>query len=266
MNMSRTVVGVPRRAALLLLGGGLVAACSNRVPDDTQPRLPDFDEGYGPLEDGQYVLPPVPKQYTAGLNRHALVSYPGDEPPNSIIVDPFAKFLFYTLGGGQAMRYPIAVGRQGLGFKGQATVKVKKEWPGWIPTANMVRSEPEVYAKYADGIEGGLRSPLGARALYLYRGDRDTYFRIHGTNDLPSIGHNSSAGCIRLFNQDIIDLYGRVEIPCDVRVRTLDESVALEGMDVAHRGDDMAPTVTDVDTGATIMEDQVPIGPGDVSG
>ena len=240
--------GIPRRSALLMLGGFL-AACASTPPNDTvgRARPAAYDAGYGPLEDGEYVLPHVDQQYTAGLNKHTQVSYPGTEPAGDIVIDPHAKFLFFVMGDGTAMRYPIAVGRQGLGFTGQAVIKRKEEWPGWIPTANMIRSEPEVYAKYADGIPGGLRSPLGARALYLYRGNRDTYFRIHGTNDLPSIGHNSSAGCIRLFNQDIIDLYNRVDLGSTVRVRTLDESVALEGNDVAHRGDDMAPTVTDID-------------------
>ena len=228
--------------------GGLVSACA-RPPEDTTPAYGagEFDEGYGPLEDGEYVLPHIDKQYTAGVNRYALVTYTEPDPANSIVVDPASKFLFYVLGDGTAWRYPIAVGREGLSFKGRASVRVKKEWPGWTPTANMVRREPEVYAKYAGGVPGGLRSPLGARALYLYRGGRDTYYRIHGTNDLPSIGHNSSAGCIRLFNQDIIRLFDQVEIPTEVRVRTLEESERIEGYETAHRGDDMAPTVTDID-------------------
>ncbi|MCR8724179.1 L,D-transpeptidase [Frigidibacter sp. ROC022] len=234
--------------------GGFVSACAARPDDTAPPTTQAYDEGYGPLEDGEYVLPHVDPAYTAGVNKRALVTYTGDEAAGSIIVDPFAKFLFYTLGDGTAMRYPIAVGREGRGFRGTATVKLKKKWPGWMPTQNMIRTEPEVYAKYAAGVPGGLRSPLGARALYLYRGNRDTYYRIHGTNDLPSIGHNSSAGCIRLFNHDIIDLYDRVEIPSHVRVRTLDESVEKEGLEMAHRGDDMAPTVTDIDTGAIEIE------------
>ena len=240
-----------RRSALVLLGGTL-AACAAPEAREATPST-SFDEGYGPLEDGDYVLPHIEPEYTAGVNKRTLVTFNGDDGPGMIVVDPFAKFLFYTLGDGTAIRYPIAVGREGRGFRGTATVRVKREWPGWTPTKNMIRTEPEVYAKYAGGVPGGLRSPLGARALYLYRGRRDTYYRIHGTNDLPSIGHNSSAGCIRLFNQDIIDLYNRVEIPTEVRVRTLEESVMLEGEEMAHRGDDMAPTVTDIDTGASVV-------------
>jgi lipoprotein-anchoring transpeptidase ErfK/SrfK len=252
--MTQAANALTRRSALLLMGSAL-AACG-APPDDTSraARGITFDEGYGPLEDGEYVLPHVDPEYTAGVNKRALVTFDGSDGPGMIVVDPFAKFLFYTLGDGTAMRYPIAVGREGRGFRGTATVRVKREWPGWTPTRNMIRSEPEVYAKYADGVPGGLRSPLGARALYLYRGGRDTYYRIHGTNDLPSIGHNSSAGCIRLFNHDIIDLYNRTEVPTEVRVRTLEESIQLEGEELAHRGDDMAPTVTDIDTGAVEVE------------
>lgn len=230
-------------AALALVA---LAACAPKI-DDVQTPPQQFAEGYGPIADGGYELPGVPPEYTAGENHKKLVQWDGTDKAGSIVVDPFAKFLFYVNDDGTAMRYPIAVGREGKGFRGQATIRRKQEWPGWQPTANMLRSEPEIYGPYRSGVEGGLRSPLGARALYLYRGNRDTYFRIHGTNDLPSIGHNSSAGCIRLFNQDIIELYNKVDTGAKVRVRTLDESVFYEGEALAHRGDDMAPTVTSID-------------------
>jgi hypothetical protein len=105
----------------------------------------------------------------------------------------------------------------------------KEEWPAWQPTANMVRTRPDLYAEYAGGLPGGLINPLGARALYLYRGGRDSMFRIHGTADNASIGHATSAGCIRLFNQDAIDLYSRVENGTRVIVRSEAESLAMEG-------------------------------------
>lgn len=242
---------IPRRAALFLLAGA-VAACG--TPQDSGPPTAavTWDEGYGPLEDGQYVLPGIDRQYTAGVNRRQLVTYTEDDPAKSIVVDRHAKFLYYILGDGTAWRYPIGVGREGLAFNGVGVIQMKREWPGWTPTQNMIRREPEVYAKYAGGVPGGLRSPLGARALYIYRNGRDSYFRIHGTNDLPSVGFNSSAGCIRLFNQDIIHLYDQVSVPTRMRVRTLQESLRVEGEAMAHRGDQMAPTVADIDTGETI--------------
>ena len=168
-----------------------------------------------------------------------------DAPPGTIVVAPHAKSLSLVLEDEQATRYPIAVGGGGRGFRGTATVGRKAAWPGWQPTANMIRSEPEVYAAFARGIPGGLASPLGARALYLYRGDRDTFFRIHGTNDLGSIGNSGSAGCIRLFNHDIIQLYELVQPGAPVVVRTYEQSVALEGEELANRGVELPPNVVD---------------------
>jgi lipoprotein-anchoring transpeptidase ErfK/SrfK len=110
-----------------------------------------------------------------------------------------------------AMRYGVGVGREeGLNFRGTATIARKAAWPGWTPTANMIRKQPERYADLAGGLPGGLNNPLGARALYLYRNGRDTHFRLHGTVEPYTIGQSVSSGCIRLINQDIIDLYNRV--------------------------------------------------------
>lgn len=253
------VLRLPRLAGLVALAA-ILTACAQ--PEDAAgnrnvPKAQKQDLAiYGPIEDSGYTLPAIPGEYTAGVNRRASVPYPGGDAPGSIVVDPYAKFLFYVNGDGTATRYPIAVGREGRGMSGNSTVRRKEVWPGWQPTANMLRREPEIYGPYRNGVEGGLRSPLGARALYLYRGGRDTYYRIHGTNDLASIGHNSSAGCIRLFNHDIIDLYEKATTSTPVRIRTLQESVMYEGEEMAHRGDEMAPTVTSID-GST-----PPIGPG----
>lgn len=201
--------------------------------------------GYEAQEDGEYVLPPVPAEYLQGVNRRTPVDYDGPEAPGTIVVDPHAKFLYFVEPDGAAMRYPIAVGRAGLRMRGDSRIGMKREWPGWTPTANMLRTQPEVYGPFAKGVEGGLASPLGARALYLYQNGRDTYFRIHGTNDLTSIGNSGSAGCIRLFNQDIIDLYERVERGARVTVRTYEESVAAEGEELANRGEELPPTTVD---------------------
>jgi lipoprotein-anchoring transpeptidase ErfK/SrfK len=118
-------------------------------------------------------------------------------------------------------------------------------WPGWTPTANMIRTEPEVYGPFRAGIPGGLASPLGARALYLYRGGRDTRYRIHGTNDLESIGNATSAGCIRLFNQDIIDLFNRTPIGAEVVVRTYEESLVSRDSEWIDRGVELPPKIVD---------------------
>ena len=130
-----------------------------------------------------------------------------------IHVNTAQRFLYLTLGGTGAIRYGIAVGAQGREFRGQATIRRKVEWPGWTPTANMIRLEPAVYGPYRSGLSGGHPdNPMGARGLYLYRNGRDTMFRIHGTNQPWTIGQSFSSGCIRLANDHIADLYARVPV------------------------------------------------------
>ena len=200
---------------------------------------------YSEIQEGHITVDAIDPQYLHEPNRRKSVAFQGNETPGTIIVDPYAKFLYLVQGPQSAIRYPIAVGREGRGFSGRATIGRKAEWPGWTPTANMIRSDPEAYAAFAGGIPGGKASPLGARALYLYRGGRDTYFRIHGTNDPATIGNQGSAGCIRLFNQDIIDLYARVPVGAQVVVRGYEQSVAAEGFEMANRGGEMVPKPVD---------------------
>jgi hypothetical protein len=175
------------------------------------------------------------------------VVYTGDQPPGVIEIDPHAKFLYLVGEDGLAMRYPIAVGRAGRSLRHPTVIRVMREWPGWTPTANMLRREPEVYGDFAGGIPGGLSSPLGARALYLYQGSRDTHYRIHGTNDMASIGNSGSAGCIRMFNHDVIDLYDRVENGTRVVIRTRADSLRIEGEELVDRGEELPPTIVDAD-------------------
>ncbi len=110
------------------------------------------------------------------------------------------------------MRYGVGVGRNGYALAGVAAIGRKAEWPSWTPSPNMLRTNPEKNRKYAGGVPGGINNPLGARALYLYRGGRDTMFRIHGTNQPWSIGQAMSSGCIRMMNHDVIDLYERAKV------------------------------------------------------
>ena len=213
-----------------MLGG--VAACAPRTPssnpDDLAQQSTNFLPEYGPITDNGYNLPAIPISYTSGVNRRMEGTYLGEGAPGTIDVDPYAKFLYHIKYDGTAVRYPVGVGRQGRSIRGGATIKLKKEWPGWIPTANMLRTEPEVYEPFRSGIPGGVASPLGARALYLYRGGRDTYYRIHGTNALESIGNSGSAGCIRMFNQDIIHLHNAVDVPTPVLIRSPEESLRID--------------------------------------
>ena len=234
------------RLPLIIALALTVAACGR--PQVTQAPAPT-DPHYAEVLDGDTLIPAVSPGYLTDQNPRVEVAYTGGEAPGSIIVDPHARVLYLVQDGNRAIRYGIAVGREGRGFSGDASIRRKEEWPGWTPTANMVRTDPEVYGPYAGGLPGGLENPLGARALYLYRGGKDTYYRIHGTNNSSTIGRATSAGCIRLFNQDAIDLFNQVELGAAVHVRSFEESVAAEGEMVEdERGlmvrlDSLAPEV-----------------------
>lgn len=217
---------LPLARIVAILALPLLAACAGT---QSAKNAPEVVPGYEGVQDGEFFIEPVPAQYLYDGNRREQVTYAGDEAPGTIVVDVYSRKLYLVEEGGTAMRYPIAVGREGLSFRGTGVIGRKAEWPAWQPTANMVRTRPDLYAAYAGGLPGGLMNPLGARALYLYRGGRDTMFRIHGTSDAASIGHATSAGCIRLFNQDAIDLYNRVPNGTRVKVRTEAESLAIEG-------------------------------------
>ena len=125
--------------------------------------------------------------------------------------------LIFTLGGGAAYAYPIGVGVDGRAFRGEAQVGRKAEWPSWTPTANMIAREPGLYARYAAGVPGGApENPMGARALYLHRNGRDTMYRIHGTSQPWGVGRAASAGCIRMFNSHVAQLYDLVPVGAPV--------------------------------------------------
>jgi lipoprotein-anchoring transpeptidase ErfK/SrfK len=141
-----------------------------------------------------------------------LVTYGGGNyPAGSIVVDPENRFLYFMEDETSATRYGVGVGRAGMSMRGTAYVARKAKWPTWSPTENMIRREPR-YARYAGGMPGGPNNPLGARALYLYRGSTDTMYRIHGTNQPRSIGHAMSSGCIRMLNEHVEQLYEKVAV------------------------------------------------------
>jgi lipoprotein-anchoring transpeptidase ErfK/SrfK len=144
-----------------------------------------------------------------------VVASPTPVPPGTIVIDPGSHFLYLVQGGGQAIRYGVGVGGEGFGWSGSATVHSKQEWPDWYPPAEMLQRKPELRAHMTQlqsgiGMPGGSENPIGARALYLWQGNKDTLYRIHGTNEPWTIGQNVSSGCIRLTNDDIVDLYDRI--------------------------------------------------------
>jgi lipoprotein-anchoring transpeptidase ErfK/SrfK len=174
--------------------------------------------GYGMTEDGGFTIPPVDvTTMDSGLMRQE-VAWRGSEKPGSIVVKIAERRLYLVQDGGRAMRYGVGVGRAaGVNFRGTGVIGRKEKWPHWTPTENMKVAIP-LYRHYAGGMNGGIDNPLGARALYLYRDGHDTFFRLHGTTEPETIGQAVSSGCVRLFNQDIIDLYNRVPVGTHVTV------------------------------------------------
>ena len=138
--------------------------------------------------------------------RRQVVNIPFKETPGTVIVDARRRFLYLMLGQGQALRYGVAIGREGFGWSGASVVGRKAKWPSWTTTARMNEATPGMSYQ----IDGGPGNPLGARAIYLYADGKDTLYRLHGGGTRQTIGQAVSAGCIRLLDQDVIDLYGRV--------------------------------------------------------
>ena len=140
------------------------------------------------------------------------IDYPSDERVGTLIVDTPGKYLYHVLPGGRATRYGIGVGREGFAWAGRAIVAYKRKWPRWTPPDSMVARQPELepYSIANGGMGPGLKNPLGARALYIHEGGRDTLYRLHGTPEASSIGQSVSSGCIRLVNQDVAHLYDTV--------------------------------------------------------
>lgn len=173
---------------------------------------------YGTMSDGGFTTPAIDVTTLDPSLMRVEVAWRGKEKPGSIVVNVPQRRLYLVEANGKAVRYAVGVGRtEGTNFRGSAVIGRKEKWPHWTPTAHMMAAMPR-YRRYAGGIDGGPDNPLGARALYLYRDGHDTFFRLHGTTEPESIGQAVSSGCIRLFNQDIIDLYNRVPVGTHVTV------------------------------------------------
>ncbi|MDP8919003.1 MAG: L,D-transpeptidase [Pseudomonadota bacterium] len=208
------------RFLTLLLPVALAACVSTQAPVQQAVRRidPAYAAMYGPRPDEPHPLPATDISEVDPQFLRREVAYYGREEPGTVVVDTTARYLYLVREGGRAIRYGIGVGKEGLAWSGRARVGRKAAWPRWTPTAAMIKREPERNAKWAGGMEGGLNNPLGARALYLYDNGVDTMYRIHGTTEPWSIGQSVSSGCIRMFNQDIIDLHSRVPVGSPVVV------------------------------------------------
>lgn len=176
-----------------------------------------FSSDYGMRRDLGYQLPTIPIYKVDRKFHRQSVAYDTSEAPGTIVVDTSRKFLYFVLPEHRAVRYGIGVGRQGFEWHGEARVAAKREWPVWTPPPEMVRRDPKA-AKWRNGMPPGPGNALGARALYLHDKRGDTGYRLHGTPEWFSIGKAMSSGCIRLMNQDVIDLYNRAEVGAKVIV------------------------------------------------
>lgn len=216
MTISRRsfVFGAP---ALL---GGCVTAQQPDLATMTPEIDPQYASMYAAIDTEPFPIPAIDLTQIDPKYLRRVVSYRTDEQPGTIVVNPGRRYAYLVMANGRAIRYGVGVGKEeAFNFQGAAIISRKAAWPRWTPTPSMIRREPERYGKYAGGLEGGPENPLGPRALYLYRDGRDTLYRLHGTVEPWTIGTMVSSGCVRLMNQDIIDLYRRV--PIDTKVVVL---------------------------------------------
>ena len=194
----------------LIIALGTFIGANTMAVSDAQARYFDINSGRW-LED-----PPVKRRIDQRkvpkkFNRRT-VSIKTSQAPGTVIIHTDEKFLYYVTGTNKAIRYGIGVGREGFGWNGEVSIKRKAEWPTWTPPAEMRVREREQGRELPASMKGGIENPLGARALYLFKGNRDTFLRIHGTNAPRTIGSAVSNGCVRLVNSHISDLYNRVPL------------------------------------------------------
>lgn len=216
--------GMSRRGFLGLAGAGAASlalgGCTTvsgdpppvQPPASVDPAFGPYDAIYGPVYDEGFEVPAIPYQRIDPKFLRQVVPDPTGQRPGTIVVDTSAHFLYLVREGGEAIRYGVGLGRAGFEWSGTAEIRWKQKWPKWTPPAEMIARDPslEKYSAENGGMPPGLDNPLGARALYIFQGDQDTLYRVHGSPEWNSIGKSVSSGCVRLMNQDIIDLYSRV--------------------------------------------------------
>jgi lipoprotein-anchoring transpeptidase ErfK/SrfK len=192
---------------------------------------PQYSSVYGEVTGEPHAVPAIKLAQIDSAYLRKSISYDTKEAPGTIVVDPANHYLYHVEEGGRATRYGVGVGREGFVWAGDATIKSKQEWPDWYPPKEMIQRKPELKKQLSQlqsgiGMHGGERNPLGARAMYLWQGNKDTYFRIHGTVEPWTIGQSVSSGCIRMINQDVIDLYQKT--PVGTRVVVLGSAGAAK--------------------------------------
>ena len=205
MLLVRSLLLIGLASVAIPAAPGIAAAQLFSFPGASPP--PQAKGDIPPDADPYYSTPGgFDKDVDMSLTTRKEVMDPTHEPAGTLTINTGLRKLYLSLPGGRAMEYGIGVGRQGFAWKGTAEVGRKAFWPGWTPPPEMILRRPDLPAH----MDGGMENPLGARALYLFQGKKDTLFRIHGTNDPNSIGKAVSSGCIRMLDSDVIDLYARV--------------------------------------------------------
>lgn len=223
--MPQTLFPARRRFLTLAVSASaaLLAGCVAQRPEPLPPprpriappagaRTPELDMMYGAVEDGGYLIPAVPYwRIDPRFHRQQVVD-PTGERPGTVVVDAASRFLYLVEPGGMAMRYGVGIGREGFSWGGHGVIQWRQKWPKWTPPDDMIARQPalERYSARNGGQPPGLANPLGARALYIFQNGQDTLYRLHGNPEWNSIGKAVSSGCVRLLNQDVIDLYDRV--------------------------------------------------------
>jgi lipoprotein-anchoring transpeptidase ErfK/SrfK len=249
MITRRTIIAGASASAAATLAGCVssnpnpaIYAAAVPPPSPTQPETadaiePSYKEVYAAMSDGKFTVPAVNLGQVDSAFLRKNVAYVTNEHPGTIVVDPANHYLYHVEGGGRATRYGVGVGRDGFRWAGEATIHSKQEWPDWLPPEEMLGRRPDLGPQMVElhpkgylggsgkGMPGSPANPLGARAMYLWQGNKDTYFRIHGTNEPWTIGQSQSSGCIRMINQDAIDLYAKT--PVGTRVVVLGSANAV---------------------------------------
>jgi lipoprotein-anchoring transpeptidase ErfK/SrfK len=176
------------------------------------PTEAELQQRYAAVEDGGHLIPAIPFSEINPKYYRQRVIDPTGEKPGTVVVDTSARFLYLTEPGGTAMRYGVGLGREGFAWQGSGIVHWRQAWPRWKPPADMIARQPNLkqYSVENGGMAPGIKNPLGARALYIFQNNQDTLYRLHGSPDWRSIGKATSSGCVRLINQDVLDLYRRV--------------------------------------------------------
>jgi lipoprotein-anchoring transpeptidase ErfK/SrfK len=194
---------------------------------------PNYNAIYAEAKDGNFIVPAVNYSQVNSNFLRKNIAYATREAPGTIVIDTGNHYLYHVEDGGRATRYGVGVGREGFVWAGEATIHSKQEWPDWYPPQEMLDRRPDLMKSMVElqsgiGMHGGPANPLGARAMYLWQGSKDTYFRIHGTNEPWTIGLSQSSGCIRMINQDAMELYAKTPIGTRVVVLGSPNAVPLK--------------------------------------